>query len=270
MISVMRLSLAEYLIWLGVLSLGLGNAVLLVRRKLDRQLPWLLAYLLVSSGYGTVLWLLQPHLSAKNYTLAYWIHQLTLLVITLFLVYSFWRIGLAPYRGLYRLCAAVLLITVATGLLVVLFTSHSGPSIALTPANWLNQWLYLFYRSAMFVAAVLLWAFVGFVRAFRIQVSATIRYLVLGLFLFALAHIVLDSWTYLRGAPSGRMLTYLHFFSAFLLHGVWCVTIFRYRAGEPVETRPMVNYNASQEELERRMDAINLALLQITGSGRPR
>ena len=270
MISGMHLSVSEYIVWLGVLSLGLCNAGLLVRRKLYRKLPWLLAYLLVSSGYGAILFALQPHLSGRDYALAFWIQQFALLAITLFLVYSFWRIGLAKYPGLYRTCAAVLLLSVAAGLLVVLLTSRSVPSIAVTPANWLNQWLYLFYRSAMFVAAVLLWAFFGFVRVFQIQVTPTIRNLALGLFLFVLAHIVLDSWTYLRGSPSATIVTYSHFLSALLLHSIWFGTILRYRAGEPVDTAPRPLGSGCQEDLERQMDAINVALLQVTGARRPR
>jgi hypothetical protein len=266
----MHLSAAEHIVWFGVLSLGLCNAGLLARKKLYRKLPWLLAYLLVSSGYGAILFALQPRLSAREYTAAYWIHQIALFVITLFLVYGFWRIGLAKYPGLYRAVAGVLLLSVAVGLLVVLFTSRSAPSIALTPANWLNQWLYLFYRSAMFVAAVLLWAFFVFVRVFPIDVTPTIRNLALGLFLFVLAHIVLDSWTYLRGSPSAAIVTYSHFLSALLLHSIWFGTILRYRAGEPVDAAPRPLGSGRQEDLERQMDAINVALLHLTGARRPR
>ena len=270
MIPVMHLSLALYLSWLGILGLGLCNAVLVVWRKLYQRLPWLLAYLAVSSGYGAILWLLQPRVSQRTYQEAYWIHQLALLVITMLLVYSFWKVGLAKYRGLHLLCAGVLLSTFVVELLVVLFTSRSGPSIALTSANWMNQWLFLFYRSGMFVAAGLLCAFFGLVHFFQIPVTRATRGLALGLSLFALAHVVLDSWTYLMGMPSLLILNSLHFASALLLHTLWFVTIVRYRANEPLETTPTLDVRASPEDLDRQMEAINLALLRLTGSRGPK
>jgi hypothetical protein len=228
-------------------------------------LPWLLAYLVVSSGYGTVLFFLAPHLSRGQYTKMYWGHQIVVLAAALLLVDSFWKAGFAKYYGLHRLCAAILALAVLAGLVVVLFTTGSGQEAAPTP-SFIHQWLFLFYRSAMFVVAGLLLGFFGVVSAFRIQVTRTVRNLAMSLFFYALIRVALDSSTYLWGASRGLALDYLKVTSGLALQAAWCLTIVRHGTDEAIETAPILALKASPEDLNRQMDAINLALLRLTGS----
>src|SRR5580658_3256371 len=186
----MQMPVTIYWAWFGALSLGLCNLGLVVRKGLVRRLPWLVVFLLASSGLGMIWWFLAPHLSPRNFGLAYIIHQSAGLLATMMLVYSLWKTGFVKYRGLYRLCAATLGLTVLGSLFVVLLTTRSGPDPAPTPAYWILQWVYLFLRSAMFVATGLLWAFFGVVAVFRVQISRTIRNLAFGLFFFASGHMI--------------------------------------------------------------------------------
>jgi len=255
-----------YWFWFGTLGLGLCNLVMVVRKGLLRRLPWLGGFLLVSSGLGSVWWLLAPHLSAREYGLAYIVHQGALLIVTMMLLYSLWEAGFVKYRGLYRLCAATLILTVVGSLLVVLVTTGSGSGAAPTPAYWIIQWVYLFVRSAMFVAVGLLWAFFGLLALFRVQIGQTIRNLAVGLFFFASAHVILDSWSYLWPASNGLTLSYVKLTATLIFESIWFAAIVRDRADESVETAPALALQASPEDLERQMDAINLALLRLTGS----
>ncbi len=266
MLSVMQMPRLEYVVWIGSLGLGLCNIVMMVRRGLLGRFSWFFSYLLVSAGYGTVLCLLTPHLSRRAYGEAGWIQQLALLVMSMLLVYSFWRDGLAKYQGLHRLCIALLAFAVVVGLVVVTFTTRSGPGIVSTPANWINNWLILFYRSTMFVVTGLLWVFLGFLSFFRIQVSRTIRDLALGLFFYGLVRVGTDSYNYFHGASTGSGQDYVKLVAAFLMQLLWCVTIVRHREDEPVETVPRLALKGSPEDLDRQIDAINLVLLRLTGS----
>jgi hypothetical protein len=250
----------QHYAWMASLGVGLGNIGILLGRRLVGQWPLLFGYLVVSSGCGTLLFLATPYLSPHDYGLAFWIHQLALLLMAVLLVQSFWRICLTRYRGLQRLCLALLVSTVMAGLVVVVFTSRSTPSIQLTPANWLNQWLFLFYRSALFVVAGLLWLFFGFLSVFQIEVGRTSRNLAMGLFTFALVRVVVDSWRFLKG-PSP--LDGLGPFWGLMVQSLWCIALVRHRADEPVQTAPVLALHLSQDELQRRVDAINGALLRL-------
>jgi hypothetical protein len=263
MIVLMQLPGIESVVWLGSLSLGLCNMVLVVRRNLHRRLKWLFFYLMAYAGGGTVVWLLTPYLSRRAYGVAYWIGQVPVLVLAMLLVYSFWKAGLAKYAGLHQLCQVTLVLTVVGGLVAVIFTTGFGSGVAPTAAKWLNEWLILFYRSTMVVIAALLWTFFGFVSFFRIQVSRTIRDLALGLFFYALVRVVTESYFYLRGALPGSAVDYIRLLAGFLMQCQWCAAIVRHHADQPVETAPALALHFSQEELERRMDAINLTLVRL-------
>jgi hypothetical protein len=253
----------EYVIWLGALFLGLCNVVLVLRRGLQRCLRWLFSYLLVYAGGGTVMWLATPHLSQRGYFEAYWTWQFPALVLSMLLVYSFWKTGLAKYAGLHQLCGLVLALTVGVGLVVVVFSTGFGSGIAPTPGKWISDWMILFSRSTMFVVAGLLWAFFGFVAIFRIQLSRTIRDLALGLLFYSLVRVATESYSYFHGPATGSGEDYLKVVAAFLMQCQWCVAIIRHRADQPVETAPSLALHLSQEELERRMDAINLTLVRL-------
>jgi len=254
------------LIWLGTILLGLFNLGMTVRRHLHRQLGWFVAYLVVGSGCGAVLWILAPpRLSPHNYTLSGMVIQGVLLVVTMMLVYSFWVTGFVKYRGLHRLCAMVLGVTTSAGVLVVLLTLLWGAPAEALPANWILQWVFLLFRSVTFVVAGLLCVFFGLASLFRIPISRTIWELALGLFFFSCARILLDSWTYLQG-PNGILLNYLRMLSSAILEVAWCWTIVRHHADDPVATAPVLAMKGSREDLERQMDTINLALLRLTGS----
>jgi hypothetical protein len=121
----------------------------------------------------------------------------------------------------------------------------------------------------MFVAAGLLWAFFGLLAVFRVQISRTIRNLAIGLFWITCTHVMLDSWSYLFPVAGSLALSYVGQVSTFIFQSIWFFAIFRHRADEPVETAPALALKASPEDLNRQMDAINLALLRLTGS-RPR
>jgi hypothetical protein len=258
------------LIWLGTILLGFFNLGMTARRHLHRQLGWLVAYLALVAGFGSVLWILAPpRLSPRNYTLNGMVYQGLLLVVTMMLVHSFWVSGFAKYRGLHRLCAVVVGVTVSAGVFVVLLTLLWGAPAEVLPANWILQWVFLLFRSVMFVVAGLLCVFFALASIFRIPVSRIIWELALGLFFFSCARILLDSWTYLQG-PNGMLLNYLRMLSSVILEGAWCLTIVRHRAADSVATAPVLVRNTSREDLERQMDTINLALLRLTGSHSPR
>jgi hypothetical protein len=263
----MKMPAPTYWAWFASLIPGVCNMALATSKGMLRPFPWFLGLLTASSGLGIVWWAATPLLSPWGYGAALIFHQSAVLFATMMFVYSLWKAGLGEYRGLHRLCLALLGLALGSGMIAVIFTTRMASDAPASPATWILQWVFLFLRSAMFVVTVPLFVFFGFVAAFRIEMNRTVRDLALALFFFVSTHVLLDAWTYLGGIQGGALLSYVKQGTTFTFQAISFATIVRYRADQSLETHVSA-FDGSREELERRMDAIDQALLHLTGTGR--
>ncbi|GEM_PF-3692432 len=268
----MKSTPAQLGIWLTSLGVSLFTIAVMIRRGLIRRFWFQFLYICFNSGLGVVVWVLSNRLRPSAYTLVYWSGQGIILISSFVAVYYYWRTAFIRYRGLHRLCVVTMLATLAFELIVLFFTtsSVSGPGTIPTSfavPNWLQAYFFLVQRSAMFVLAGLLWLFFGILALWRVETSRTLRNFALGMFVIALSYVVLDSWVYVYAMSSE--IVYLRGMVGLFANSVWCYAVLTVR-DEAAERTPLLTPVLSPEEVERRMQVINLALLRMTGSPEPK
>lgn len=253
----MRFPVLDHIIWATGMAPTLGVLVFLVRRKLAGELAVISCYAALQLGLG-VLHVLP--LSWQAYAIAYWIGQIPVSILGLLLVYSFWKSGLAQYRGFYRLCTWVFGITVAL-LIVFLTTVGWGAASSAEPTQWLNRWCNQMVRSVMFVEAGLMTVFFAFLGAFRIQLSRIVRNVALVWFGFLLFRVPLQEW----GATSGDvvMVGRLRSLSFVILMACWTSVVWRHQESEAVEAAPVFAMRVAPQQLAAQMDSMNRSLIRL-------
>lgn len=115
--------LVERTLWFTPPVLQLAMSVLIVRRKLYREVPWFLAFLVFDASQTVVSFFIRHKMPLYFYF--YWITELMTLIIGFIIIYEIFRNIVSRYDGiqrvgfmLYRWCAVLLLffatITVAS------------------------------------------------------------------------------------------------------------------------------------------------------------
>ncbi len=260
----MKLSLAQYVVWLGSIFLAGAVVSAVARRKLAAQLPIFSGYawfLLVRDVVSFGAW----HTgSLRFYGYLYWAAEVVGYVFAFLLILDFWKQGLQAYRGIWRLSRWVLALTFLVLLGVIQETTLFGQGAMSQGGTWLNDWLRLFARSVLFTQATFLLAFFFILGLFRVRVTALIRSLALCWFGYCIVRVGLYSERYFYG--NGIPLAYdlLLPLSFPVLLGLWTFVVWRTPAEDVVELTPIFTFASDQRQvLVERMELLNNSLLRI-------
>ena len=260
----MKLSLAQYVVWLGSIFLAGGIVSALARRRLVARLHIFSAYIgfvVVSEAARFCAW----HTGRPRfYGHFYWGGEVIAYVFTYLLILEFWKHGLQAYRGIWRLSRWVLALTFLVLLGVIQATTQFGQGAAPQTENLLNDWLRLLARSVLFTQAVFLLAFFVILGLFRVRVTPLIRVLALCWFGYCLLRVGLYSTRYFYGTAIPFAYSMLLPLSFPVLLGLWAFVVWKTPAEEEVELVPVFTFAAGQRQLlVERMELLNNSLLRI-------
>lgn len=256
----MQLSPADYALWGAGTVLEVLLCGLVLRYRAYRQIPFFSAYLFLTTARTLSLWWIyhDPNLEAGIVFNAYWVTQLLQVAARGLAAAEICWLTLGAHRGVWAL-AWRLLAGVGAALIIVAAAS------AFENTNWVGAFIYRGERGLELAITSLLVALFSVCRYYRVRVEPVVKYLALGLGLYAVIQAINNSFVYAWFAsflPWWNQVRTLSFDVALL---IWCWGLRKpveLPAATPAMLEPEV-YEQLTPQVSYRLRELNARLVEM-------
>ncbi len=234
----------------------------LVRRKLWRRLPLLLAYLAVVFlrdriyVFGLYFW---PYKIASSF---YWIGEGVIYVMSFLLVMSIWKEALGRLRSLWVVARWVLPLILVAFLAFVRWNSEIAAGSS-RPGDWGGVWMRLLGQNLSLTQALFLLGFMAVTSLFVIPVAPFVEKVAACWFAYSLTKVGLLATSYVVGLGFETAFGYASSAAYMALLTSWTVVLWKAQPADLLAPQPVFIMEGGSARLAGRLEAVNESLSRL-------
>lgn len=185
----MGLSLSSYVLWIISTALEVLLCLLIFWRRVQKQLPFFAAYILLQFLTGLAAWVVAREFGFWSFTLFYvaWTITGTLLVAGWLVTAELCYRSLRGYRGIWALAWRLL------GSLFVILLLHAAYGGVRQPNHRIGSLILALHRDLALASAAILIAMLVVARHYELEISPLERWIAVGLSAYFIAVLLSDS-----------------------------------------------------------------------------